>query len=915
MKMYIKQLVIYGYGKWENQTIDLTDGFVAFLGANEMGKSTLQSFIRHMLFGLPKATRKKDVNLYIPKTNSRYGGQLVLDSTHYGLVTIERVRTGKTTIQNKITTQNGIELTQDELEKMLGGLTIELYEQFFSIQLQQLQALNAIEKDALNRYFLTVGLSGSESLFEWYDSWLQASDKLYRPNASKLPLNEKLERYREQIDLVERLATHQEAYGQLSLDVQKIEDILIQLKSQENTVISELHQLEKMQQLLPAYEQYQRLSSKSFKTKHLETDNGLQYHNLLQQKELIDEQLLRSKDRLTTTTIPEDLVWFRDNDQAIKYAVMSLPKVEQILKTIANAEYQIEIQKEALDYACQQINVSFEQLPEKEIVLTDDIIEILDKQQKTLTDLQKNKELLIEINNRIDNERMQQQIIREQREQYEHLSKEQDISSGKIFNIAYLLSVLGMLVSMCSVVFNQLIIALIGLVITIVFGMVGFLQSQSKHKAKQQREEQAILRLQQYDDRLFEKEKLIDVYKKEQQLSHQHYTQFEAMLMQLNQQLSSYKQVNHIPEMVDLISVKNGKLSYVYTLKSKISQLSIEKDTAMSQLPIYNDIFSFFDSKVNSQAAVQTIVYQRERLTQFKQFVDTWQVEDYKLQQSSLHQVQQEKDIVTLQNNQKSINDKLQSLFKKVGVKSALEFEKVLDIQRVEQKEKQELIMLKEHLGDYLPLFNQFDMTKIAVLNEERQTIREQHHQYLTQLAKLKQEIVFLEQDGQFSEEKQRLAMMEQAVIQDIKQVGAYQLAAKMVELILKQGKSQSSDTIVAQTSQIFSRITQERYTKVMFVDDILQVKRCDNQIFSLYELSMGTLDQLYIALRLAFISSVQDRVNVPLIIDDCFVNFDATRKQTMLKILKDYATQQQIVYLTYDNEIRQNGVHVVELS
>lgn len=913
--MYIKQLVVYGYGKWENKTIDLKNEFVAFLGANEMGKSTLQAFIQHMLFGLPKATRKKDVNLYIPKMSSRYGGQLILDDTPYGIVTIERVRTGKTTVKNKITTQDGIELTQEVLESLLGGLTTEMYEQFFSIQLQQLQALNAIEKEALNRYFLTVGLSGSESLFEWYDSWLKASDKLYRPNASKLSLNEKLERYREQVELVNRLTIQQENYGQLSLEVKAIEGVLEQLKEKENTVVSELHHLEKIKQLLPSYENYQKLSSKTFQTKHLETDIDLQYHNLVQQKELIEEQLLRSKDRITTTEIPEELEWFRKHEQAIKYAVMSLPKVEQTLKTIANADYQIEIQKEALTNACQQININVEQLPEKEVVLSNEIVVVLDRQQELQTDLKKKKDLVEQVNERIANEGIQQQIICEQKEQYQNLAKEQNVSSGKSLNIAYVLGIFGMVSTMGLFLFNQLMMALIGLAISIVLGIIVLLQSQSKHKTKHQREEQVLRRLQQYDDRIVEKEQLIAVYRQEQKVYEQNYIQLEEALEQLNQQLLAYKQLNHIPETVDLYSVKNGKLSYAYTLKSKISQLVIEKNKAMTQLQLYNDHFSFFDYKVNSDAPSQTLIYQRERLMQFKQYVDTWQVEDYKLQQSNLHQLQQEKDIIALQNNQQSISNKLQVLFEKVGVQSALEFEKILDTQRIEQKEIQELAMLKEHLGEHLQLFNQFDTSKIAALNDKKQAIREQQHHYLTQLAKLKQEIAFLEQDGQFSEEKQRLAIMEQAVIQEIKQVGAYQLAAKMVELILQQGKSQSSDTIIAKTSQLFSCITQERYMQVLFIDDRLQVKRNDNQIFALHELSMGTLDQLYIALRLAFISSVQDRVNVPLIIDDCFVNFDATRKQTMLNILKDYATQQQIVYLTYDNAIRQQGVYVVELS
>ena len=49
--MRIKQLEIYGYGKWVDQTFDLVNDVQLFYGANEAGKSTLMSFIHSILFG------------------------------------------------------------------------------------------------------------------------------------------------------------------------------------------------------------------------------------------------------------------------------------------------------------------------------------------------------------------------------------------------------------------------------------------------------------------------------------------------------------------------------------------------------------------------------------------------------------------------------------------------------------------------------------------------------------------------------------------------------------------------------------------------------------------------------------------------------------------------------------------------
>ena len=52
--MKIEKLNIYGFGKHENVTIDFGPGIKVLYGLNEAGKTTIQQFILHILFGFPQ---------------------------------------------------------------------------------------------------------------------------------------------------------------------------------------------------------------------------------------------------------------------------------------------------------------------------------------------------------------------------------------------------------------------------------------------------------------------------------------------------------------------------------------------------------------------------------------------------------------------------------------------------------------------------------------------------------------------------------------------------------------------------------------------------------------------------------------------------------------------------------------------
>lgn len=90
--MHIQRFEIFGYGKWVDQSFQLTPNLNIFSGLNGSGKTTLMSFLLSVMFGFPN-TRRKNARNYDTNDNIKYGGRLYLTNTKYGDVMIERTKT------------------------------------------------------------------------------------------------------------------------------------------------------------------------------------------------------------------------------------------------------------------------------------------------------------------------------------------------------------------------------------------------------------------------------------------------------------------------------------------------------------------------------------------------------------------------------------------------------------------------------------------------------------------------------------------------------------------------------------------------------------------------------------------------------------------------------------------------------
>ncbi len=109
--------------------------------------------------------------------------------------------------------------------------------------------------------------------------------------------------------------------------------------------------------------------------------------------------------------------------------------------------------------------------------------------------------------------------------------------------------------------------------------------------------------------------------------------------------------------------------------------------------------------------------------------------------------------------------------------------------------------------------------------------------------------------------------------------------------------------------TEFFRTISSGRYTRVWtpLAEDILLVDTADGRTLPIPQLSSGTREQLYLCLRLALVAGCARRgVQMPMILDDVFVNFDVERTGAAADLLLTFSQQgHQVVVLTCHEHVR----------
>ena len=124
-------------------------------------------------------------------------------------------------------------------------------------------------------------------------------------------------------------------------------------------------------------------------------------------------------------------------------------------------------------------------------------------------------------------------------------------------------------------------------------------------------------------------------------------------------------------------------------------------------------------------------------------------------------------------------------------------------------------------------------------------------------------------------------------------------LAQQTLEQATAELQRRFAPRISQRAQTLFGKLTQYRYTRLTLGEDLrLQAGTEDEDTLrpSLWR-SDGTVDQLYLALRLAVAQELTP--DAPLILDDALVRFDDARLRSALEILKEEAQNKQVILFT----------------
>ncbi|WP_409291730.1 AAA family ATPase [Peribacillus sp. SCS-37] len=191
-------------------------------------------------------------------------------------------------------------------------------------------------------------------------------------------------------------------------------------------------------------------------------------------------------------------------------------------------------------------------------------------------------------------------------------------------------------------------------------------------------------------------------------------------------------------------------------------------------------------------------------------------------------------------------------------------------------------------------------------LEDKRKELAEEIGRLLKLAAETEAKIKMLEEGGTHSELLHRFQEKKSAFREEAKKWGEYALAQSLLKRTVSRFMDEKLPRVLKKAESYLSYLTEGSYTAIHMKDEsrgvLLQHK--SGLMYEASEVSRGTAEQAYTAIRLALALHASQEESFPIIIDDGFVNFDQKRTERVLGLLKELKDEHQIIFFTCHSHI-----------
>lgn len=876
--MRIEAVEIFGFGKWYDQKFSFDPRLQVFQGANEAGKSTLSAFIDGVLFGF--ATKKKPYAQYIPKNGHSYGGQLTFVQADQRYV-VKRVA-GRAGGEVTVTTADGSQHDEAFLQQLLAPIDGPLFRQIFRFNQQDLMAIFQLQKADLSRHLLTVGAAGSQQWLSLAQKYRREAARLYKPRGRVWPLNQALSQL---ADLNAKLASAQAILPTYLAQQEKVtrqQAVVQTLGQQLTTTRTAVNRLTQLQTAWPNYQAWREVKQQlAQQPASLAPQVYTDYQALQQKRSSRHAELQQLAAKLNAATGEQQLApafLFYQQHQAEFDA--QLDQVADI-QTAVQVSAQLQQQQHNLQQESQQLQtdlgVTATVVPLSELDLTQ-ARNNQQQRQKLQQQLEEQQQTQAQ---QLEQQRLTEQQVAELETQ---LQQPQNRSQRHIKQQSYLIWGLVVVIGLLLPGWAKIVA---------VSGIVGAgwqfyrnRQPAPTNTATQSQWQQALAKLDQQQAQLAALDQAM--------------TTSKANLAAYTAAWDSLKtRYAYTALSDDVILNHQNDLQRLLACQQQLDQLTERQSEATYQVQQWLTGFDFAREWLPLAAVEPTAAIQ-----QVTTFVTKQRQQLATLRDSDQNYAYYQQQTTRVQQEIAALDQALHELLASQHLVSEHELNQRQQADEAQQQLIQRQQVLANQINELLPQLQQYSdltvvQTELTTRKNELQQQQKQLDAAQRQLTTLQTQLAQLASDGSYRVLRQQVAQQEAEISALTQRWLSYQLAAQWIEETLSQASQQRLPQMLTAAQNYFAILTQQRYVKINVMATQITVIRRDQQQFAVGELSQGTAEQLYVALRLAFAQTISDVQQVPLLIDDSFVNFDAQRQQQVLTLLTELSRTNQVIYFT----------------
>ncbi|MGI2329432.1 AAA family ATPase [Planococcus sp. YIM B11945] len=927
--MKIEKLIIYGFGKHENRTIEVNSQMALFYGPNEAGKTTIQQFIVQTLFGYPLRNQSK--MRYEPKSGGKYGGQIHVNDPKFGRVVIERVK-GKAAGDVALFYEDGSRGGEAELKLLLRDYDRVAFESIFAFSIHELQGLDRMNEEELSRTLLASGTTGIDAITKMESRLEKEMGALFKKAGRNPEMNLLIEELKAMEKEVKDYRAQTEIYSPYIERLQEIENRLTVLKAEERRLFNNRQQAEKWLQSIPLLKKAELLKSE------LDQLGDAEFP--------VDgrRQMDRLQDRLSETTAKIDYV-------TTELAVLENPQTPikeiETLERFLNRESEWHQLQTAFLQKQEELNkltdeqqrlINLVGLDPQEILHSDVSLSREDQlihhiQQTDLEDEEKRfaqrklaeeKSELTEAQHQLNALLSQQPSDKERQEAANWPTVSMKLAEAKAAKnmsntgnsqlLGYALAALGIIGVVLGILqTNYLVVGL-----AVLAGAIG-----AWIAAKSGSPENGNGR---YDE-------LLHKYGgKEAEFSAlvRKVDEFDFKLQEINVRIKSSKE--KVAALSSELRGAPAKQAYEHFLQ----ELGVN---AHSSRATVLDLFE----KLRS---IQAIHARRERLQQELEELDRetgdWlhrasdavgkelsaeglyaslRAEFSERQQQQAKQAKREEKKAELLAEAKKahaflaqVEKEKRQLLDDASVQDAAQFYMRADEALRREAILNELSPIQAQLAVIGPVqlpdgFKGEEAIENYISTQEAALVllQSERNELLAEQADKQQTTKTLLSNGEYEEKLQQFEEKKAAFAEHARSWAINKAIIEAIRQTMDELKEKKLPAVISTAQSYFGKLTASAYAGLeMNPQGYFEAVRTDGARFHISELSQATKEQAYLALRLALAASMQNSHPFPIVMDDAFVHFDRGRLQQMINLITELQADHQFIYFTCHETMQQ---------